>query len=84
MTNLGRHFSVCTHEHGFSSRILGIGDGQFSELCWVHGLCGLKVNSVNLNNACCLRDCIIILHLKRKKINVIYSQLLFKLVKVNL
>ena len=64
MTNLGRHFSVCTHEHGFSSRILGIGDGQFSELCWVHGLCGLKVNSANLNNACWLRDCVIIFNLE--------------------
>ena len=66
MTNLGRHFSVCAREHGFSSRILGVGDGQFNEFCWVHGLRGLKVNFANLNNACWLRDSIIFFHLQRR------------------
>lgn len=66
MTYLGRHFSVCTREHGFPCRVLSIGDSQFSELCWVHGLCGLKVNSTYLNNACWLRDCVIIFDLERK------------------
>ena len=64
-TNLCRSISVCTHEHGFASRILSIGDGQFSELCWVHGFGGLKVNSTDLSNADWLRDCVISFNLKR-------------------